>query len=317
MDDGEIAINSPFMEDTTYDCRINIDKQCWHDFESDEGGNIEELVAELADVDVDKAKNILIKNITGKATIEKSDYNRAAEVIPTNTIELPPGTITFNKKEKKGYISNKRKAIQFLADKMVDYKLVEKYNLLWTENCLVSYGEKRINLSNRIIIPTYENGNLIYYQARDYTGKDEVLRYKNPPKEMQKKVVVVPFYDKLKKNKELFISEGPWEAIQYSGTYMLGPGLTDRQLLKIKEKSPKAIYIIPDNDATGRHKLIKNIQAIKRFLDCPIFIVKWWENHREYKDPIDAKIDFDTLLESEVIEATKQIELKIQLGAIE
>jgi len=30
--DGEIAINSPTMNDTTFDCRISIDKQCYHDW---------------------------------------------------------------------------------------------------------------------------------------------------------------------------------------------------------------------------------------------------------------------------------------------
>ena len=51
LGDGEIAINSPFLKDTTYDCRINVDKQCWHDFESDESGNLIDLVMEVAKVE--------------------------------------------------------------------------------------------------------------------------------------------------------------------------------------------------------------------------------------------------------------------------
>jgi hypothetical protein len=200
--------------------------------------------------------------------------------------------------------------------KLVDYKLAKRYDLRWTEYSILSYGQKVIQMSYRIIIPSYENDNLVYFQARDYTEKS-TLRYKNPPKEIQPKNVVVPFYDLIIPNEILFISEGPWEAIQYSGTYMLGPGLSDRQIYKIKKKNPKAIYIVPDNDETARRKLIKNIEALKRFLACPIYVVYWWKgDYSEFKDPIDARINFDKLLESDFIEADRNMALRIKMGAL-
>lgn len=315
MDDGEIAINSPFMSDTTYDCRISVGKQCFHDFESDEGGNIEKLVAQIAGIEVEQAKELLIANSNGEVETHTKE-KKQPEIIETKIMESVPGAFTFDRDERRGSLFNSNLAKRFLASKMVDYKLAKKYNLTWTESSFVSAEDKKINLSNRIIIPTYENGRLVYFQARDYTGKSS-LRYKNPPKALQPKSIILPFYDNIVEKEILFISEGPWEAIQYSGTYMLGPGLTDRQILKIKTKNPKSIYLIPDNDETGRRKLAKNISAIKSYLTCPIYIVKWWiGDYADFKDPIDASIGFDDLINSEFLVASRHTDLRVLAGAL-
>lgn len=312
MLDGEIAINSPFVGDTTYDCRINIDKQVFYDFESEEGGGIEKLIAELAGVDREEARNILLSN-------GKFEYNnepvKKVEKKKVSPIEMPGGVFGFGKNDNKGSIGNFNKAVSFLRSKGVNYKLAKKYSLKWTESTFLSTKNKKINLSKRIIIPTYENNNLVYFQARDYTGESN-LRYKNPPKELQSKTTVLPFYDKILNKEILFVSEGPWEAIHFSGTYMLGPGLSDEQIEKIKIKNPKAIYMIPDNDATGRYKIAKNINLVRQYMDCPIYVVKWWKGFEEYKDPIDAGLTFDNLADFEYIRATDSIELKLKLGSI-
>jgi hypothetical protein len=313
LDDGEIAINSPFVGDTTYDCRINIEKQCFFDFESSEGGNIEQLVSELADVSIGEARDVLIglgefnvRDVIPKEPVERN----------VKKVEMPAGAFTFDKSNRFKSVFNFDKAIDFLRDKNVDYKKTKKYDLRWTEASFISSGEKKINISNRIIIPSYEDGMLVYYQARDYSGKSN-LRYKNPPKEIQSKSMIVPFYDNILNDEILFISEGPWEAINYSGTYMLGPGFNDIQLTKIREKNPKAIYLVPDNDETGRRKIAKNIQLIKSNLDCPIYIVKWWKgDYKNFKDPIDANIDFDELVNSDFIEVNRHTELRILLGEL-
>ena len=98
---------------------------------------------------------------------------------------------------------------------------------------------------------------------------------------------------------------------------MLGAVLSDRQIYKIKHKNPKAIYLIPDNDETARRKLSKNVNLLRSYMDCPIYIVKWWKNdYAQYKDPIDAKITFDELINSDFIVANRNIDLKLKLGAI-
>lgn len=313
--DGEIAINSPLMDDTTYDCRISVDKQCWHDWESDEGGPIDSLIAIIADIESNEVPNLMMKY--GAAEFkEKERRPNQPLVVDVEPIKLPPGSHTFDQRNSGTSLYNANIARKFLASKMVNYKLAKKYDLRWTELSFLHISkEKKINLSNRIIIPSYENGSLVYYQARDYTEKS-MLRYKNPPKSVQPKGIIVPFYDQLIEKQPLFISEGPWEAIQYSGTYMLGPSLSDRQIYKLKSKRPTAVYFIPDNDATGRTKLLKNITTVQRFLDVPIYIIKWWEGKDEFKDPIEAGITADGLLRSTIVAADRNIELKLKMGMI-
>src|SRR6056297_2693993 len=231
LDDGEIAINSPFMHDTTYDCRINIEKQCFYDFELDEGGSIENLVSRIADISIEEAQEMLMG--FGDFKIEDKKEIVKPEIVNVKEIDMPAGSFTFNQKNRFKSVFNFDQAIKFLQEKNVNYNMTKKYDLRWTEASFISSNEKKINISNRTIIPTYENGKLVYFQARDYSGSSN-LRYKNPPKEIQPKSIVIPFYDNILENEILFISEGPWEAINYSGTYMLGPSLSERQIFKIK-----------------------------------------------------------------------------------
>jgi len=318
MSDGEIAINSPFLHDTTFDCRINLDKQCYHDFESDESGNIEEIVAELADTDVENARRMLL-TFGISEIIENKPKPKEPEVFEVKKVEMPSGAFTFAKEDRRGNLYNFEIARSFLSNKLVNYALAKKYDLRWTEASFITTKKvplKKMNLSYRIVIPSYENKVLVYFQARDYTGKSE-MRYKNPPKEVQKKSIIVPFYDQLIPNEILFISEGPWEAIQYGGTYMLGAVLSDRQIYKIKQINPKAIYFVPDNDETARRKLASNVALLRRYLNCPVYIVKWWVgDYAKFKDPIDAKISFDDLVKVDFIEADRNVELKLKLGVI-
>jgi len=315
MSDGEIAMNSPFLHDTTFDCRINLDKQCYHDFESDESGNIEKLAAAIADVSIEEVRKKLLT--FGITDIIETPKPKIAEVFDVKKIAMPPGVFSFNKNEKGGCIANANLARAFLVKKLVDYSMAKKYNLGWTEVSFLKVNPtKRMNLSYRIIIPSYEDKNLVYFQARDYTNKS-TMRYKNPIKEIQKKSIIVPFYDLIIPEEILFISEGPWEAIQYGGTYMLGSRLSDRQIYKIKKKNPKAIYIVPDNDETARRGLGKNVSLLKRYMDCPVYISKWWKGkYKNFKDPIDAGITFDKLMEADFIEADRSTELRIKLEAL-
>jgi len=318
MGDGEIAINSPYLKDTTYDCRISINKQCWHDFESDEGGNIVKLIAIINKIEESEAEKLLLEYAMQDGKVEEFKPEKKS-VVEIKTIDLPPGSYTFAKMEKRGSLTGKKKSIKFLIKKLVNISMARKYDLRWTDCSYLEVpgdNQKKLNMSNRIIIPSYEDGNLVYFQARDYTERSE-LRYKNPPKEIQPKNIILPFYDTLKIGEILFISEGPWEAIQYGGTYMIGNVLSDRQIIKIKKKKPEAIYLIPDNDETARRKLIRNITYLRSYLDCPIIIVKWWKGkYSTFKDPIDAKIDYNELLNADFVEADRNIELKMKMDEV-
>ena len=304
LSDGEIAINSPYVSDTTFDCRINVEKGVFHDFESDEGGRIEKLIGKLYNCDIEKAKKILYSG----NEIFVNNCNPIKEQIKLKEINGLPKSFTFEKNKIHSYYFNIAKS--FLLKKMVDYSLAKKYNLRWTEKTSLAFNKKVIDLSYRIIIPSFEDGKLVYFQARDYTGKSKI-RYKNPPKEMQSKKIILPFYDNLKEKDVLFISEGPWEAIQYSGTYMLGPRITKYQIEKIKRKKPSAICIIPDNDETGKVNIIKNGEILKNNLNCEVFVLNWWKEFPQYKDPIEAGINSKEIYNFDFVKFDKIFKLKM------
>jgi hypothetical protein len=306
MQDGEIAINSPFLKDTTYDCRINIEKQCFHDFESDESGNIVELVQTITGLDQEESQKILMEGAPYNEDLDYTPPPKKELVKGIKEIEMP---YSFSFSPNVTDVYYKRKAITFLKNKLIDYCLAKKYKLRWTK---ISFFGKD-NFSHRILIPTYENDKLVYFQARDYLGKTN-LRYKNPNKVVQERWYILPFVDTLEEGAPLFISEGPWEAIKYSGTYMLGPVVTEAQANKIRMLKPKSIYIIPDNDDTARRKLAKNIDILKTFIECPIYIIRWWDEYDEIKDPIDAEIEDITGFPIE--KATRNLEIKLKLGEL-
>jgi DNA primase len=309
LTNGEIAVNSPFVGDTTYDLHINVEKQCWHDWESGEGGNLVKLVEEICHVDEKEASLILL---------ECAGNNKLEIYIPTiknnnnytiKEISKPPFSFSFSENNKNLYYKNK--AIEFLRKKSVTYIIAKKYNLMWTERSRVF----DLNFNYRIIIPTYENSKLVYFQARYYKGETNIP-YLNIPATVQPKRYILPFFDLLKPNEPLFISEGCWEAIQYGGTYMLGPVISQEQAVKIRKLNPKDIYLIPDNDETGRRTLINNITMLKSAsIKCGVYVIKWWtDEYKDFKDPTDARIKDITIFP--IIKADSNINLKIKLGKL-
>ena len=94
---------------------------------------------------------------------------------------------------------------------------------------------------------------------------------------------------------------------------MLGPSLSYSQILKIKKKDPSEIYIIPDNDPTGRKKIVNNVSSLRMFLKCPIYIVKWWTQN-DAKDPIDGRMTFNDLLKCDIVKTDRSLDLRVKLG---
>jgi DNA primase len=304
---GEFAINSMFVKDTTYDCRINVEKQCWHDWESGEGGNLVELVAAYCKIDEKEAEKILLDCTGGEKQEEYIPIEKPKEEYKIKEIESPTG---YSFEKGSGPLNFKNRAIKLLEKKHVSFQLAQKYKLTWTN---VSYLFE-INFSHRIIIPTYENGKLVYFQARSYR-EDSYLPYLNIPATVQPKRYILPFYDMLPTNEALFISEGCWEAIQYNGTYMIGPSISVEQATKIKRLGPKAIYFIIDNDETGRRTLLDNIKTLKILIKCPIYVILWWEGeYNSFKDPTDAGIK--DITQFPITKADSTLELKLRTGML-
>jgi hypothetical protein len=132
------------------------------------------------------------------------------------------------------------------------------------------------NFDKRIFVPFYENSKMVYFIARDFTGKS-ALRY-NMPKGINgtDKVYNV---DRIDYGETVFIFEGIFDAISLRkqiGTAILSNNLRTEQAIKIINKCPKNIVFVPDMDEAGQQSLKRNIDLIRKFtppsLDIKIFI---------------------------------------------
>ena len=110
----------------------------------------------------------------------------------------------------------------------------------------------------RIIIPIYENDDIIYFQARSLY-KNSSTKYLNPVVE---KSGIIFNKDNFNREKDIYITEGILDAqsIGYQGTTCLGKTITDDFLKTLKTFTDKKLVIVLDNDKDG----LKNLSEIMK-----------------------------------------------------
>lgn len=111
-------------------------------------------------------------------------------------------------------------------------------------------------LKDRVILPFYDNGKLVYWQAR--TTVNDPVRYKNPP---VNKDDIIYNVDELYTSSKwpLFITEGIFDALHVNGCAILGSSLSEEQLKRLRH-AYRTPCLIVDPDKNG-------IKLAKRFLE--------------------------------------------------
>lgn len=203
--------------------------------------------------------------------------------------DIPVGLKNFNKKnimrDKIG-----RKALIYLQKREFTPAIIEKYGLKYIdyEICPYCNGERQIDgekcwyckgwgknkYHGRIYVPTYEDGNLVYFQARDFIGRDKKWKYMNPSVPRKQ---IVYFYDFLPENERLFGTEGPFDAMylnEYPATALMGNKISKPFAEKILWKRPKQFIFIPDFD--------KNVNTRKQILSNLTFNIKKLREEASY-----------------------------------
>jgi len=108
----------------------------------------------------------------------------------------------------------------------------------------------------RIIIPSFENGKVVYFIGRDFMGQK--LRYKNPIKsELGVGSDDVVFnIDKARELGRAVICEGVFDAIRVGedGVALFGSDLSDHQMLKLADI--QKIYVLLDRDMIKKAAVI-------------------------------------------------------------
>lgn len=317
-DSGDwININSTVTSDNKHHMGINVDENYVHDFKTGYNASFTKFVAENQDISEKEAEHLLLKLFMkqrkdGFTPTKRRDRKEDRE--PIELDEIPDHTPwqNFTKSSLRSRLG--RKALSYLIHRGFGLEHIEKYNLKYVdqEECWVCDGEGIISgrdcenckgsgknfYYGRIIVPTYENRKLVYFQGRDFLDRGD-FRYMNP--KIGKKQVVF-FLDHIKEGEPVYICEGPFDAMtlkDYNTTCLLGSTISDPQALKIINKNPSEIIFVPDQDEKSDTRsriiknMVKNIRKMKTLSDnrIPIGVYKWYL-HSDKKDINSAGITF-------------------------
>lgn len=156
----------------------------------------------------------------------------------TPEVDLPEGAVLLKSAPDS---ETKRKLISYLESRHFN---VDSYHWYFIPD-----NFKDNHLKQRIIIPYFKAGKLIYWQARTINQfvKKRYLNCETP------KAAVIFGYDALYSwsNKPLFITEGVFDAIAVGGVCLLGSVLSEEALTILKRTKRRVIFVI-DKDKKGK-----------------------------------------------------------------
>lgn len=162
--------------DNKFNLECNVEKgvyKCWVCGDSDGmRGKISSLIKKYGNQDILSRYHSIIKNIKESSlyTLYGQDKFNDDFVDDFNIITLPDGFKYLSRDDKYA-----QKAYEYLEKRGLNDYFIKTYNIGYIG------WSKDYNLSNRIIIPSYNQyGDLNYWVGRDYSGKPNRMRYKNP-----------------------------------------------------------------------------------------------------------------------------------------
>ena len=246
---GEWRVNSPFSTDKNFHLYIEPNKGVYFDFKSGNKGDIIALIAEFLQVSRKDVVPILLKEYSIKGEFENlqaKDY-----INKTEELALPQG-LKFFSQEKAGPIRDM--AYSYLLNRGIPEENIQEFGYIY---------EPGTEFDRTIFIPFFENKKIVYFTARDFTGKN-FKRYTNPHGVNSKQFI----YNHDKIEDIIFIFEGVMDAISLQGqvgTAMLSADLGKEQCIKILNRAPNTIVFVPDNDETGEKTLQRNINLLLKF----------------------------------------------------
>lgn len=170
-------------------------------------------------------------------TLTKVNTNTAPVKLPPDSFKLLASTEHMDVQEK---------IVNYLSGREID---LEKHTFFY------SLSDR---YKNRVIIPYYRNGQLIYWQARSM-DKMEKKRYDNC---IASRDAVMFNMDALNRYSPLplFVSEGPFDAMMFDGIATLGSKLTDAKLELLNQSKRRLVFVM-DKDKNGKEFAEKIIDA--------------------------------------------------------
>jgi DNA primase len=276
-DEKEIIIKSPFVANKKgYKCYINLEKNVFIDYYSGLSGSFLTFVKEYLELSSNyEAEKILFEEYFQDTSIEECFEKNVKEIKKEKSeITLP----NYSNFDEVSYIG--KRALKYLNNRRFDLEKIKKYNLGYCFD-----GE----YENRIIIPFYENNEIVYFLARSFS--DSKLRYKNPPNLNSKDFVFN--IDNIEDT--IIIVEGVFDAMtidNFPATATLSTDISNIQCKKIFNKKIKNVIFAPQNDLASYRNLERNFKKMKS--NQPLFSeVNYYvyELDNSFKDLNEANIN--------------------------
>lgn len=257
-DKKEIQICSIYTQDVKFKCYINVEQFVFCDFKAGVSGSCYTLFKDYLNVVSQKEVMLYImrKYADGqffildeqKKEIHFDDDNSIIRNFNTN--ERP---IYFYQKDKIGNFG--KACLKYLMQRKISVDYIRSMGYVYN---------KFSKFHQRIILPYFEDGKMVYFQARSQ-DKNNQLRYLNPIGLNKQNYIFN--YDYLNDD-ELILVEGVFDAMsidrnEQTATCIGGAFLSTKQLIKIFSKAkPKRIIYVPDQDETGQKEIDKNVKNI-------------------------------------------------------
>lgn len=234
----------------------------------------------------------------------------------TTEIEIPEGVTFFNEDGNSDSIF-RRQAHSYLHSRGIPESNVN----------LLGYIYEPQSLYNKtIFIPFYENGSIVFFICRDYTGKRKVwseggesspLRYINPKGASASNFVFN--HDRIREGGAVFIFEGLMDALSLDeqvGTSMNKAHLSREQASKIWNRAPGRIILVPDTDNAGQNALKSNIATLGRYkppsLDTDILVYDIPKPYKDFNETGRHSIDINECEPYSKMRALQMFDWKIK-----
>lgn len=244
---GKIKVNSIFCDDKKRHLWCKPSIGYYHCFKSGRKGTLIDLVMEVEKCSYDEASDILGGDQSMRYFESKVDSlfhpkDQISAPVITSRVKLPPDTFPIKQLSESNPL---RKQIEsYLASR----------NLPSGALYICLSGE----YSNRILIPYYgPEGDLVYWNARDITGKSHI-RYKGPHKESgvnKENVLWMPFWPK--SGTKVYLTEGEFDAMSLVQCGLHGAASGGKEVSKnqLQLLMPYRVCVAFDNDPSGKSAL--------------------------------------------------------------
>lgn len=271
------------IPDNKYNLEISLSLGKFHDWSTDNGGNISRLIKQWGNAELLKQYFSILKEIKD-SKYYNLDLFKDTDISSgyVNRLILPLTYTKINIEKCK-----KNKLIEFLKKRNITQDIIDYYKIGYT-----TWDEEQWQMRDRIIVPSYDyNGELNYWVGRDFSGNDKKIKYKNC--DADKKQIIFQ-EDKIQWNADIWLCEGVLDCIRYPNMLsLMGKVLNkDTEIYKkLTEKANANITVCLDGDTTiDETKKIYNLLNKGRLKD-KIWYVQLETDELPWKDFSEAYED--------------------------